>query len=236
MTIVTIIDKVINVHNKKTTSITKTILGLVTFETDYNSDNWEPEFMAIFVIWQWIVTLDSIHNSCDVFCPTTIVTTIINLYGGRTSDKTFSSSQVVFSSTVVTTLFPGPEKHCCIRYDWHGATFEGEIAVIPSIGIDMKCVNPSITFGEVCHSFWCRPTNNVSGRMGSTCHAGEAPGSFWLCSRGSSDRWILSHLHLQLGCPPSSRWVLLSWHIYFIDGHILNFHIKSSIPRVIPIT
>ena len=87
--------------------------------------------MAIFVIWQWIVTLDSIHNSCDVFCPTTIVTTIINLYGGRTSDKTFSSSQVVFSSTVVTTLFPGPEKHC-IQYDWPEASFEGEIAVIPS--------------------------------------------------------------------------------------------------------
>ena len=54
--------------------------------------------MAIFVIWQWIVTLDSIHNSCNVFCPTTIVTTIINLYGGRTSDKTFSSSQVFFLS------------------------------------------------------------------------------------------------------------------------------------------
>ena len=33
MTIVTIIDKVINVHNKKTTTATKTILGLVTFET-----------------------------------------------------------------------------------------------------------------------------------------------------------------------------------------------------------
>lgn len=30
--------------------------------------------------------------------------------------------------------------------------------MIPSIGIDMKCVNPSMTFGEVCHSFWCRPT------------------------------------------------------------------------------
>ena len=33
MTIVTIIDKVINVHNDKTTTATKTILGLVTFET-----------------------------------------------------------------------------------------------------------------------------------------------------------------------------------------------------------
>ena len=30
-------------------------------------DNWEPEFMTIFFIWQSIVTLDSIRNSCDVF-------------------------------------------------------------------------------------------------------------------------------------------------------------------------
>ena len=37
------------------------------WDTDYNSDNWEPEFMTIFVTWQLIVTLDSIHNSCDVF-------------------------------------------------------------------------------------------------------------------------------------------------------------------------
>ena len=35
-------------------------------DTDYNSDNWEPEFMTIFVTWQLIVTLDSICNSCDV--------------------------------------------------------------------------------------------------------------------------------------------------------------------------
>ena len=36
------------------------------WDTDYSSDNWEPEFMTIFVIWQLIVTLDSIRNSCDV--------------------------------------------------------------------------------------------------------------------------------------------------------------------------
>ena len=36
------------------------------WDTDYNSDNWEPEFMTIFVTWQLIVTLDSIRNSCDV--------------------------------------------------------------------------------------------------------------------------------------------------------------------------
>ena len=37
------------------------------WDTDYNSDNWEPEFMTIFVTWQLIVTLDSIRNSCDVY-------------------------------------------------------------------------------------------------------------------------------------------------------------------------
>jgi hypothetical protein len=36
------------------------------WDTVYNSDNWEPEFMTIFVVWQLIVTLDSIRNSCDV--------------------------------------------------------------------------------------------------------------------------------------------------------------------------
>ena len=36
------------------------------WDTDYNSDNWEPEVMTIFVTWQLIVTLDSIRNSCDV--------------------------------------------------------------------------------------------------------------------------------------------------------------------------
>ena len=34
------------------------------WDTNYNTDNWEPEFMTIFVTWQLIVTLDSIRNSC----------------------------------------------------------------------------------------------------------------------------------------------------------------------------
>ena len=33
----------------------------MTCDTDYNSENWEPEFMT----WQLRVTLDSIRNSCD---------------------------------------------------------------------------------------------------------------------------------------------------------------------------
>ena len=36
------------------------------WDTDKNFDNWEPESMTIFDIWQSIVTLDSIRNSCDV--------------------------------------------------------------------------------------------------------------------------------------------------------------------------
>ena len=40
-----------------------------TWDTNYNSDNWEPEFMTTFVAWQLRVTLDSIRNSCDVYLP-----------------------------------------------------------------------------------------------------------------------------------------------------------------------
>ena len=48
-------------------TIEKTILETCDiWDTDYNSDNWEPKFMTIFVTWQLIVTLDSIRNSCDV--------------------------------------------------------------------------------------------------------------------------------------------------------------------------
>ena len=61
---------------KWTKTKTKTFRGLLQraipvtcdiWDTDYISDNWEPEFMTIFVIWQLIVTLDSIRNSCDVY-------------------------------------------------------------------------------------------------------------------------------------------------------------------------
>ena len=38
------------------------------WNTDYNTDNWEPGLMTIFVTWQLIATLDSIRNSCDVCC------------------------------------------------------------------------------------------------------------------------------------------------------------------------
>ena len=49
-------------------TIEKTILETCDiWDTDYNSDNWELEFMTIFVTWQLIVTLDSIRNSCDVY-------------------------------------------------------------------------------------------------------------------------------------------------------------------------
>ena len=44
------------------------------WDTEYNSDNWEPELMTIFVTWQLIVTLDSIRNSCDVWCQSYMLT------------------------------------------------------------------------------------------------------------------------------------------------------------------
>ncbi len=37
------------------------------WDTDYNYDNWEIEFLTIFVTWQLRVTVDSIRNSCDVW-------------------------------------------------------------------------------------------------------------------------------------------------------------------------
>ena len=43
-----------------------TILMTIFDDTDYNTDNWEPGFMTIFVTLQLIVTLDSIRNSCNV--------------------------------------------------------------------------------------------------------------------------------------------------------------------------
>ena len=54
--------------DNETRTMENTILEFVyIWDTDYYSDNWEPEFMIIFVTWQSIVTLDSIHNSCNVF-------------------------------------------------------------------------------------------------------------------------------------------------------------------------
>ena len=51
--------------NTKTS--TKTILETCDiWDTDYNSDNWYPEFMTFFVTWHLRETLDSIRNSCDV--------------------------------------------------------------------------------------------------------------------------------------------------------------------------
>ena len=50
------------------TIMTKTIpVTCDIWNTDYISDNWEPEFTTIYGnTWQLRVTLDSICNSCDV--------------------------------------------------------------------------------------------------------------------------------------------------------------------------
>ena len=48
--------------------MTKTIPDICdTWETNYNSYNWEPEFKTIIVTWHLRVTLDSIRNSCDIY-------------------------------------------------------------------------------------------------------------------------------------------------------------------------
>ena len=47
--------------------VSQTIQGTCdNWDTDYNSYNWEPELMTIFITWQSRVTVDSIRNSCDV--------------------------------------------------------------------------------------------------------------------------------------------------------------------------
>ena len=44
-----------------TKTVTKTIPETCDiWDTDYSSDNWEPEFMKIFVTWQLRVTLDNV--------------------------------------------------------------------------------------------------------------------------------------------------------------------------------
>ena len=50
------------------------------WDTDYNSDNWEPDIMTIIVTWQSIVTLDSIRNSCDVCTPSVKLCTILKSF------------------------------------------------------------------------------------------------------------------------------------------------------------
>ena len=61
----TIFDKSEIVKTMTMTMIILETCGL--WDIDYNSDNWELEFMTIFVTWQLRVTLDSICNSCDVY-------------------------------------------------------------------------------------------------------------------------------------------------------------------------
>ena len=51
----------------KTITATKTMTNAILetcdiWDTGYNSDNWEPQFMTIFVTWQLRVTLDSIRK------------------------------------------------------------------------------------------------------------------------------------------------------------------------------
>ena len=56
-----------NQQKDKPKTMKKTTLEFCDiWDTDYNYDNWYPEFMTIFVTWELRMTLDSICNSCDV--------------------------------------------------------------------------------------------------------------------------------------------------------------------------
>ena len=50
------------------------------WDTDYNSDNWELDFMIIFFTWQFRVTLGSIHNSCYVYFSVLLLSFLSCLY------------------------------------------------------------------------------------------------------------------------------------------------------------
>ena len=78
-----------------------TFLQLVTcdiWDTDYNTENWEPGFMTIYVTWQLIMTLDSIRNSCnvsDIYCQYICIAKLICIfYWIPSRQNTFSLSQV----------------------------------------------------------------------------------------------------------------------------------------------
>ena len=71
LAILTIFD---NFHNDNDNDNSR---DLWPWNIDYNSDNWEPECMIIFMTWQLRVTLDSIRNNCDVFYPSWILMELI---------------------------------------------------------------------------------------------------------------------------------------------------------------
>ena len=50
------------------------------WDTDHNSDNWEPEYMTTFVTWQLRLTLDSICNSCYVYFVSPFFCRFVKLY------------------------------------------------------------------------------------------------------------------------------------------------------------
>ena len=73
------------------------------WDTDYNSDNWDPEFITIFVAWQLRVTLDSIRNSCDVLGPFLYLSGTFSRYFHKNAAKR-TKSKKGFKNRVVTTF------------------------------------------------------------------------------------------------------------------------------------
>ena len=75
-------------------TIEKTILETCDiWDTDYNSDNREPELLTTFVTSQLRVTLDSIRNSCNVSSMSAshigknMITTVVNVFATFDHEK-----------------------------------------------------------------------------------------------------------------------------------------------------
>ena len=120
-----------------TLTIFKTILQTCdNWDTDYNSYNWEPEFMTIFVTWQSRVTLDSIRNSCDVS---------LYIVGGKFFLLHFNVCECCLSCAIEP--IAAWEKSCCA----HTTGFRSK--VISMINIDGIS---NTNFKELCWLIvWC---------------------------------------------------------------------------------
>ena len=62
-------------------AIQNSLMNCDIWDTDYKSVTWEPEFMTIFVTWKLIVTLDSIRNSCNIWCEVTTLEALEKCFG-----------------------------------------------------------------------------------------------------------------------------------------------------------
>ena len=85
------------------------LVTFVIWDIDCISDNWEPEFMTIFVTWQLRVTLDSIRNSCDVLLTTSLISV------GRIESCDIVAYDQKFCKTLLIIMGRVKIKRCCCR-------------------------------------------------------------------------------------------------------------------------